>query len=69
MLTVIAAQQIPGNIASLLAAFRNVPDLCIEHRGARHLFGWGHWLWSRRYGLEDGASIIISWGMIVTILI
>jgi hypothetical protein len=33
---VIAAQQIPDNIASLLAAFRNV-NLCLEHRGARHL--------------------------------
>src|SRR5207244_9795974 len=29
----------------------------------------GHWLWSRRYGLEDGTSILISWAMIVTILI
>jgi hypothetical protein len=26
-------------------------------------------LWSRRYGLEDGVSIFISWAMIVTILI
>ena len=26
-------------------------------------------MWSRRYGLEDGASILISWMMIVTILI
>jgi hypothetical protein len=26
-------------------------------------------LWSRRYGLEDGTSILISWAMIVTILI
>jgi hypothetical protein len=26
-------------------------------------------LWSRRYGLEDGVSILISWMMIVTILI
>ena len=33
------------------------------------IFWWGHWLWSRRYSLKDGASIIISWGMIVTILI
>src|SRR5256886_10271295 len=29
----------------------------------------GHWLWSRRYGLEDSAWILISWAMIVTILI
>jgi hypothetical protein len=33
------------------------------------IFWRGHWLWSRRYGLEDGASILISWAMIVTILI
>src|SRR5437588_866676 len=29
----------------------------------------GHWLWSRRYGLEDSVSILISWAMIVTMLI
>ena len=33
------------------------------------IFWRGHWLWSRRYGLEDGVSIFISWAMIVTILI
>src|SRR6266480_1142827 len=65
---VIAAQQIPDNIRTLLAAFKNVPTfLCsIAVLG---IFWRGHWLWSRRYGLEDGASILISWAMIVTILI
>jgi hypothetical protein len=33
------------------------------------IFWWGHWLWSRRYGLEDGVSIFISWAMIVTMLV
>jgi hypothetical protein len=33
------------------------------------IFWRGHWVWSRRYGLEDGVSILISWAMIVTILI
>jgi hypothetical protein len=33
------------------------------------IFWRGHWLWSRRYGLEDGISIFVSWAMIVTILI
>src|SRR6266480_3932228 len=65
---VFAAQQIPDNIRTLLAAFKNVPTfLCsIAVLG---IFWRGHWLWSRRYGLEDGASILISWAMIVTILI
>jgi hypothetical protein len=33
------------------------------------IFWRGHWLWSRRYGLEDGVSIFISWAMIATMLI
>jgi Endosomal/lysosomal potassium channel TMEM175 len=65
---VIAAQQIPDNIVALLAAFKNVPTFvcCIAVLG---IFWRGHWLWSRRYGLEDSASILISWAMIVTVLI
>jgi uncharacterized membrane protein len=65
---VIAAQQIPDNIQSLLAAFKNVPTFVCSI-AVLGIFWRGHWLWSRRYGLEDGASILISWGMIVTILI
>jgi hypothetical protein len=65
---VIAAQQIPDNIAALLGAFRNVPTFicCIAVLGK---FWSGHWLWSRRFGLEDASSIFISWALIVTILI
>jgi uncharacterized membrane protein len=65
---VIAAQQIPDDIASLLAAFKNVPTF-ICSIAVLGIFWRGHWLWSRRYGLEDGVSILISWSMIVTILI
>src|SRR6202045_3558434 len=65
---VIAAQQIPETIQALLAAFKNVATFV----GSIAVLGsyWrGHWLWSRRYGLEDGVSILISWALIVTILI
>jgi hypothetical protein len=65
---VIAAQQIPDDVASLLAAFRNVPTF-ICSIAVLGIFWRGHWLWSRRYGLEDSVSILISWAMIVTILI
>jgi uncharacterized membrane protein len=65
---VIAAQQIPDDIATLLGAFRNVPAF-ITSVIVIGIFWRGHWLWSRRYGLEDGISILISWAMIVTILI
>ena len=65
---VIAGDRIPDTVDELLGAFKNVPSFvaCIVVLG---IFWRGHWLWSRRYGLEDGQSILISWAMIVTILI
>src|SRR5262249_34921168 len=65
---VIATQQIPDDIETLLAAFKNVPAF-VASIIVVGIFWRGHWLWSRRYGLEDGISIFISWAMIVTILI
>src|SRR5207248_7295501 len=65
---VIAAQQIPDNIQALLAAFKNVPTFVCSI-AVLGIFWRGHWLWSRRYGLEDGASVFISWTLVVTILI
>src|SRR5438445_6950805 len=65
---VIAAQQIPDNIEALLAAFKNVPTFVCSI-AVLGIYWRGHWLWSRRYGLEDSVSILISWAMIVTILI
>ena len=65
---VIATQQIPDDIETLLAAFKNVPAF-VASIAVLGIFWRGHWLWSRRYGLEDGVSIFISWAMIVTMLI
>jgi uncharacterized membrane protein len=65
---VIASQQIPDDIATLLAAFRHVPTFVCSIF-VIGIFWRGHWLWSRRYGLEDGPSILISWSMLTTILI
>lgn len=65
---VIAAQQIPDDIASLLAAFRHVPTFVCSVF-VIGIFWRGHWLWSRRYGLEDGTSILLSWCMLITVLI
>ena len=65
---VIAADRVPEDISSLLAAFKNVPAF-IGSVAVLFIFWRGHWLWSRRYGLEDGVSILISWALLVTILI
>jgi uncharacterized membrane protein len=65
---VIAGQQVPDDIEALLGAFKNVPAFAASI-GVLAIFWRGHWLWSRRYGLEDGISIAISWAMIFTMLI
>jgi hypothetical protein len=65
---VIAPQQVPDNIDALLGAFKNVPAF-VASIAVLGIFWRGHWLWSRRYGLEDGMSIFISWSLLVTVLI
>jgi uncharacterized membrane protein len=65
---VIATQQVPDDIGALLAAFKHVPAF-VGSVVVLGIFWRGHWTWSRRYGLEDGVSIFISWALLATILI
>jgi uncharacterized membrane protein len=65
---VIASERVPDDITALLAAFKHVPAF-VASIVVLGIFWRGHWLWSRRYGLEDGVSIFISWALLVTILI
>jgi Endosomal/lysosomal potassium channel TMEM175 len=65
---VISNGQVPNDIPALLAAFKNVPAF-VASIAVLSIFWRGHWLWSRRFGLEDGVSILISWAMLVTIVI
>jgi hypothetical protein len=65
---VIASDRVPDDINTLLAAFKNVPAF-VASIVVLGIFWRGHWLWSRRYGLEDGVSIFISWAVLVTVLI
>jgi uncharacterized membrane protein len=67
-MVVIAANQVPDDINTLLAAFKNVPAF-VASVVVLGIFWRGHWLWSRRYGLEDGVSSFISWALLVTVLI
>src|SRR5262249_41407538 len=65
---VIAGQQVPDDLDTILRAFNNVPAFAASI-AAMAIFWRGHWLWSRRFGLEDSVSIHISWAMIFTMLI
>jgi hypothetical protein len=61
---VIAAQQIPDDVGTLLAAFKNLPAF-VASIVVLGIFWRGHWLWTRRYGLDDGVSIFISWARLL----
>jgi hypothetical protein len=65
---VIASEHVPDDINALLAAFKHVPAF-LASVVVLGIFWRGHWTWSRRYGLEDGVSIFISWALLATILI
>jgi uncharacterized membrane protein len=65
---IIAGQQVPNDVETLLNAFRDVPAFAASIT-VLAIFWRGHWVWSRRFGLEDGTSIVISWAMIFTMLI
>src|SRR6476646_2588289 len=65
---VISSGPVPNDIQALMEAFKNVPGFVLSI-AVLSIFWRGHWLWSRRFGLEDGVSILISWTMLVTILI
>jgi hypothetical protein len=65
---VIAGQQVPDDIVALLKAFHNVPIFAASI-AVLAIFWRGHWLWSRRFGLEDTISIWISWTLIFTMLV
>src|SRR4026209_1695612 len=57
---VIAGQQVPDDIPTMLKAFKNVPAFAASI-AVLAIFWRGHWLWSRCFGLEDRSSIWISW--------
>ena len=65
---IIAGQQVPDDVSALLDAFRHVPEFAASI-AILAIFWRGHWNWSRRFGLEDNFSIIISWALIFTMLI
>src|SRR5258707_8996503 len=65
---VIAAQQIPDNIQALLAAFKNVPTF-ICSIAVLGIYWRGRLLWMPRYGLGEGASILVSWVIVFSVLI
>lgn len=67
-LLVISVDDIPGSYDEFVAALTQIPAF-IACFMQLILFWWGHHNWSRRYGLEDGASMLCSLALVATVLI
>jgi uncharacterized membrane protein len=66
-LLVISVDAIPRNYEEMTAAVKGIPafGLCCM---ILFLFWYGHWNWSRRYGLEDFPSMIVSFYLVFVML-
>ena len=67
-LLVIAGDGIPRSYADLLTALKGVPAFAASF-AAIASFWWAHRLWSRRFGLEDGVTTLISLVMVMVMLV
>ena len=65
---VISIDRIPTNHAELIQAFKGAPAFVFSAILVG-IFWRAHWHWSRRYGLEDGISTLLSWALMITVLV
>jgi uncharacterized membrane protein len=67
-LLVISVDDVPNSYAEFLSALEGVPAfvMCFIQL---MVFWWGHHVWSRRYGLEEGWDIVLGLGLVATVLV
>lgn len=58
----------PTSIAAMLSAMREIPAF-LASGTLLMMFWWGHHQWSRRYGLDDGPTVLLSCLLVFTVLI
>ncbi len=66
-LLVISVDAIPQNYDEMTAAVKGIPAFGLSCM-ILFLFWHGHWNWSRRYGLEDFPSMILSFFLVFVML-
>jgi len=67
-LLVIAGDSMPRSYEDLITALKGVPAFAASF-AAIASFWWAHRLWSRRFGLEDGVTSLISLAMVFVMLV
>ena len=67
-LLVISVDDVPRSYPEFIEALKQIPAF-IGCFAQLMLFWWGHHTWSRRYGLEDGWSMLLSLSLVAAVLI
>jgi hypothetical protein len=67
-LLVISVDAMPTSFQDLADALRGVPAFAMSFT-VLLVFWHGHWQWSRRYGLEDRSSIVLSAALVFVALV
>jgi len=58
----------PTTVTGLLGALREVPAFLLS-AALLMMFWWGHHEWSRRFGLDDGPTVVLSCVLVGTVLV
>lgn len=66
-LLVVSIDSVPSTYDELLLAVQGIPAFGLAC-ALLFLFWYGHWTWSRRYGLEDFPSIVLSFFLVFVML-
>jgi uncharacterized membrane protein len=67
-LLVISTQSVPDSYEEMLGALAGAPAFAVSFLLIM-TFWYGHWQWSRRYGLEDMGAIILSAALVFVVLV
>jgi hypothetical protein len=66
-LLVISIGTVPSSFAELMDAARSIPTFFLS-LALLFMFWHAHWVWSRRYGLDDLATVMLSFLLVFVVL-
>lgn len=58
----------PTSLVAMQAALRDVPAFVLS-AALLMMFWWGHHQWSRRFGLDDAPTVVLSCALVATVLV
>ncbi len=67
-LLVISLDAVPSSFPELVVALKGIPAFAASF-ALITMFWWAHAVWSRRYGLQDGISVLLSLVLVFLVLV